>query len=135
MPGIRVTVSGRTDVGLERDHNEDSFLAVDLAGGWRAAASEAPHELTVHGKGLVLAVCDGMGGAAAGEVASGLAVEALAAELGAGGDEGEKDTLALVKKMHAAVLAANQRIWEAACAERSKSGMGTTASAVLVRDK
>ncbi len=135
MPGIHVTVLGRTDVGLERDHNEDSFLAADLADGWRAAQADTPHELTVRGKGLVLAVCDGMGGAAAGEVASGLAVEALATELAVGADEGEKDTLALVKKMHAAVLAANQRIWEAACAERSRSGMGTTASAVLVTDK
>src|SRR5690606_11196928 len=65
---VQVRYYGRTDVGLVREHNEDNFLVLDLTGNVRGV--DAPREIEVGPRGLVLAVCDGMGGAAAGEVAS-----------------------------------------------------------------
>ena len=89
-----------TDIGLHRAGNEDAY--VDQPPLW--------------------AVADGMGGARAGEVASGLAVEALVEALGEGG------TLA------DAVQAANERVYRQAGSDRAKSGMGTTLTAVRQRD-
>ncbi len=75
-PSIHVHVFGKTDTGRQREHNEDSFLVADLS---RANASLKPevrdHELGP--KGTLLLVADGMGGAAAGEVASQLATDSI----------------------------------------------------------
>ncbi|MCC6994989.1 MAG: serine/threonine-protein phosphatase [Deltaproteobacteria bacterium] len=147
---ITVEVCGRTDVGLEREHNEDSFLVADLEHDWRAGETDPTRTLTVSGKGVVLAVCDGMGGAAAGEVASGMAVEALFEELGGaardkvarpaeGKPNDEAAVLArregLAELLYQAIMAANTRIWDASVAERARSGMGTTASATTLIDE
>ena len=147
---ITVEVCGRTDVGLEREHNEDSFLVADLEHAWRAGETDATRTLTVSGKGVVLAVCDGMGGAAAGEVASGMAVEAMFEELGGaardkvarpaeGKPNDDAAVLArregLAELLYRAIMAANTRIWDASVAERARSGMGTTASATTLIDE
>ena len=87
-----------TDVGLERDGNEDSFL-------------ERPP---------LFVVADGMGGAEAGEVASQAAVEVFDEAAGAG---------ELPDALEATVKAANERIYEMATADRSRSGMGCTLTA------
>ncbi|MHC4821132.1 MAG: PP2C family protein-serine/threonine phosphatase, partial [Planctomycetota bacterium] len=73
---IRFTAVGLTDVGLVREHNEDNFLAVNLATGAKCANGET-FSGAVEQRGLALVVCDGMGGAAAGEVASEMAVTHL----------------------------------------------------------
>jgi protein phosphatase len=63
--------SARTDVGQQREHNEDFFsLSTDVS------KSERPSGRFVQAKGLYV-LCDGMGGHAGGEVASQLAVETL----------------------------------------------------------
>jgi PPM family protein phosphatase len=104
--GLRIAEeTGRTDVGRQRQSNEDRFL-------------EAPP---------VYAVADGMGGARAGEVASRIAVDALAHELETGGNPEEQ--LAEV------VREANRRIWEMAQSDDEHAGMGTTLTAVLVGDR
>ena len=70
---ITAQVVGRTDVGLVREHNEDNYLSPTCL---RAAATRATfHEVPM--AGLLLGVCDGMGGAAAGEVASQMAVDTI----------------------------------------------------------
>src|SRR5689334_23689020 len=71
---IRIKVFGKTDVGRDRDHNEDSFLVADLSQGVASLQAEVrEHELGP--KGTLLMVADGMGGAAAGEVASDMAIK------------------------------------------------------------
>src|SRR5256885_17106987 len=71
---IRVEGFAKTDLGRTRDHNEDRFLVADLT---KKSASLLP-EVRRHDigpRGTLLVVADGMGGAAAGE---------LAREMGAG---------------------------------------------------
>src|ERR1700743_1801275 len=73
---IRVRPFARTDVGQVREHNEDNFLVADLTKRQRGI-QEAVRIVNVGKNGNIVAVCDGMGGAAAGEVASQLAVDII----------------------------------------------------------
>jgi serine/threonine protein phosphatase PrpC/CRP-like cAMP-binding protein len=112
-----------TDVGCVREHNEDNFL--------------------VDKKLSLFMVADGMGGHAAGEVASAIAVRTIHEEIkrerelltdfvaGARGASRvtNKDVLAL---MEHAVQRACARIHEEAQNDAAKRGMGTTVSALLV---
>lgn len=81
---FRLSVYAKTDVGLVRSGNEDSFLILNLstADTWtpEIVEGEPQENLTSFSQGYygsVLAVTDGMGGAAAGEVASRMAVESV----------------------------------------------------------
>ena len=76
-PDISIEVFGKTDVGLVREHNEDNFLIADVTGATRTAEPREPFKFPLGGKGAALLVCDGMGGAAAGEVASQMAVDSI----------------------------------------------------------
>ena len=69
---IKVEVFAKTDLGRTRDHNEDHFLVADLT---RRDASLRPAVRThqIGERGSLFVVADGMGGAAAGEVASEMA--------------------------------------------------------------
>src|SRR6476619_4673939 len=60
-PGVQIEVVGRSDVGLVREHNEDSYLVVRLDDASRDAAALRTHGLG--DKGTLCVVCDGMGGA------------------------------------------------------------------------
>jgi protein phosphatase len=93
-----------TDVGRQREGNEDSML-------------EDPP---------LFVVADGMGGAQGGEVASGLAVETLA-ELPLDDDDVEQE-------LSGAITEANRRIHGKAKKDRDLAGMGTTITAALVHD-
>ncbi len=112
---------GRTDIGKDRTANEDSFLMLE----------KAPFYLFM--------VADGMGGHAAGDVASGLAAVSLR-------DYFEKNIYSLsniteednqIEKFFSTMLEqANDQIWKYACSNQSRCGMGTTLSAVLLnKDK
>ena len=81
---IRLHVFGRTDVGQVREHNEDNFLVADLTRKSRSLM-ESERKQTSGSRGTVLGVCDGMGGAAAGEVASQLAVDIIYEKMAQGG--------------------------------------------------
>ena len=78
-------------------------------------------------------VCDGMGGAAAGEVASSLAVDAIYDKLMR--DQWANMTRAeLAQRLIDAILYANSAILQTARANREQSGMGTTCTAALLHD-
>jgi len=103
---MRLLFAAATDVGRMRKNNEDSYL------------SAKP----------VAAVADGMGGHSAGEVASAIAIEELAALRDRGPWANETDATDALKQ---AILRANRRIREMAARDRKLNGMGTTLVALL----
>lgn len=130
---IRLTLFGRTDVGQIREHNEDNFLVADLTRG-RRSLMEGDREQSIGPKGTVFAVCDGMGGAAAGEVASQMAVDIIYERLCSGDPPRSRDELG--RRLVAAIEEAGLRIFNEARADRTRRGMGTTATvAALVDDR
>jgi PPM family protein phosphatase len=115
-----IVFGAKTDVGLKREHNEDSLCA-------------DPH------LGLFI-VCDGMGGRNAGEIASGLAVEIIQKHMT---DAHKADTLPLIGAVNAklspqtnrlasAVHLANQVVNGASQSKPGQSGMGTTVVCALL---
>jgi protein phosphatase len=128
---IRVHVFGRTDVGQIREHNEDNFLVADLSRKSRSLL-EPDRLQTVGARGTLLGVCDGMGGAAAGEVASQLAVDIIYEKLVGGEAPNDRDDLA--RRLVQAVEDAGVRIFNEARADRTRRGMGTTATIAALLD-
>ena len=133
-PGVQVKLFARTDVGQVREHNEDNFLVADLSRRSRGLL-EANRATLLGPQGLLFAVCDGMGGAAAGEIASQLAVDIIFERILEGvGQEpiGRND---LARRLVRAVETAGLRIFQEAKADRTRRGMGTTVTgAALVDD-
>ena len=131
---IRVKLCARTDVGQIREHNEDNFLVADLTK--RAKGSfDSTRFAAVGHQGSVFAVCDGMGGAAAGEVASQLAVDMLYERMIDGLDDSQvlsRDDVA--RRLVRAIEAAGLRIFQDAKADRTRRGMGTTVTAAALVD-
>lgn len=108
---MHLAIAARSDIGMIRAGNEDSFFA---------DANTA--------RGLVV-VADGMGGHAAGEVASEMTVQIVAGELVARSDLA---TDAMAEELARALRRANTAIYERTITEADKQGMGTTASVLLV---
>ncbi len=119
-----LSVYGTTHVGRVRDSNEDTFVVYDIEMG-ASPASSGHTELSTGGPGVLVMVCDGMGGAAAGEVAAGIASQMVCRTLFE--NRANPDLVA-------ALEAANQAIYQQSRAESEERGMGTTATAALVRD-
>jgi serine/threonine protein phosphatase PrpC len=128
---ITLNVFGRTDVGQIREHNEDNFLVADLTKKTRSL-TESERRPTVGNHGVVLGVCDGMGGAAAGEVASQLAVDIIYERFIDTDPPSDHDVLA--RRLVRAVEAAGQRIFNEARMDRTRRGMGTTATIAALVD-
>ena len=130
---VRVKLFARTDVGQVREHNEDNFLVADMSRRSRGLL-EANRATAIGPQGAVFAVCDGMGGAAAGEIASQLAVDIIYERLvDALGDRAlKRDDLA--RRLVRAVESAGLRIFHEAKADRSRRGMGTTVTAAALVD-
>jgi protein phosphatase len=125
---VIVHVFGRTDVGRVRDHNEDSFLVADLS---QENASLQPEVRTHHvgSHGTLFMVADGLGGAAAGEIASDLAINTVYEEMRDRWMHGEKkDAQAFASALKAATEAANSKIFAYALEHPEHRGLGTTAT-------
>ena len=131
---VRIQLFARTDVGQVREHNEDNFLVADLTKRSRGLL-EANRATAIGQQGAIFAVCDGMGGAAAGEIASQLAVDIIYERLvdGLGDRPVKRDDLA--RRLVRAVEAAGLRIFHEAKADRSRRGMGTTVTAAALVDE
>ncbi len=129
---IQMEVFAKTDLGRTRDHNEDRFLVADLT---RAEASLQPrvrdHE--VGERGSLLVVADGMGGAAAGELASQMAADTIYDQmLKMWSAEPERTGQRFAFRLKEAVEMANSHIHAYAKAHPEVRGMGTTTTAVGV---
>jgi len=132
---VIVEVFGRTDVGMARDHNEDAFLVANLT---TRVASLQPdvrsHELGL--RGTLFMVADGMGGAAAGELASEMATETVFNHMiEEWGNDPEVTEQRFAYRLKEAVEIANGRIHEYALSHPENKGMGTTTTAAGVFDK
>ena len=119
--------SGRTDIGRQRDHNEDYFGLYS-----EIQKLEMPMGRNIRAKSLYI-LCDGMGGHASGEVASHLAVKTLHDYFKTHWKESVLPSETMIRD---AITAANDAIYEENQEEqRSGSGrMGTTLVLVLVQD-
>ena len=106
---MHITSAGRTDVGVIRSGNEDSYLMVPDRG--------------------IFVVADGMGGHAAGEVASDMAVHYVARELDS--LRGLSDEQ-VAERMRGAIRTANGAIFQRTLTEHDKRGMGTTVTALTL---
>jgi PPM family protein phosphatase len=119
-------------VGKAREHNEDSFLVADLT---KRNASLQPEvrEHEVGRRGTLLMVADGMGGAAAGEVASEMATTTVYTHMvSQWGSDQEVTEQRFAYRLKEAVEMANQQIHEYAKAHLEVRGMGTTTTAAGV---
>lgn len=113
------TVScGISDIGLKRKHNEDAFLCDDVLGLW--------------------VVADGMGGHAAGEIASHEAIDTIFGMVKRGrtaidlsGEYSDEKARAATRLIEGAVQAATYMVFAMAELDKGKSGMGTTISAMI----
>jgi protein phosphatase len=117
-------------VGQQREHNEDSFLVADLTQQNASLLPEVRDHL-LGPKGTLLMVADGMGGAAAGEVASEMATDCVYEHLTehwVGDKESTPQQFAF--RLREAVEGANTKIHEHAKQNPDRRGMGTTTTAV-----
>ncbi len=117
---MELTFAAATDVGRQRTHNEDNFL--------------------IDKKLRLFIVADGMGGHAAGEVASSITVHEIRDAVFNNRDlieryrpgEGKVDEVEILQVLEHAIQSACSTVFGRAQAEQEKRGMGTTASALLI---
>ena len=126
---IRFEVFARTEVGCARERNEDSFVVLDLASGTSGMWPSA-RQRTTDPPGTVVAVCDGMGGAAAGDLAARMALEGLEEVMRARApimeiEQAEQSLLEVV-------TTSNKKIGAFAKENPDKRGMGTTMTAACI---
>jgi protein phosphatase len=100
-----VEQAGKTDVGRQREANEDTFV-IDVP---------------------LFAVADGMGGAQAGEIASQMAKEVL--------ESRDEDAGTPEERLIRMIRLANRRIYEKARDDEGRHGMGTTATAAILEGR
>lgn len=114
---LGLTVAQRTDVGRKRQHNEDSVAYI----------IPKDQELLTH-KGALFIVADGMGGHAAGEVASEIAVDTVCTLYYQ--DPDTDIPTSLVR----AIQYANAAIYQRATENEQHTGMGTTCVVAVLRE-
>jgi protein phosphatase len=123
-----VAVCGATDIGLVRRQNEDTFMIADLISGQLSTPCIGT-DFSVSSRGVLLVVCDGMGGHAAGEIAARIAAEAVKEVLVSEGPTVAENP---VESLKHAVMGANQAVLDEAAANPEERGMGTTCTAAIV---
>ena len=108
---------GKTDIGAKRRNNQDSYAVIS------------------RGNFLCAIVCDGMGGAKGGNVASGLAVKTFASVIKKSAESGILDSMSkdeVKELLSGALRTANDEVYFKSISDEDLDGMGTTLVAVLV---
>jgi len=108
MTELRIEVAALSDVGYRRSNNEDSF-------GYDAKAN-------------IFVVCDGMGGLAAGEIASNKAVELTLKNY----NDLSNQEMNIEERLRSAIASANESLWNMAQQDHRLRGMGTTLVAASI---
>jgi PPM family protein phosphatase len=138
---IILTAFGVTDTGLVRAQNQDSYLVADLSAETPLSELSTQRflpgarivtEQSVGPKGSLLVVADGMGGAAAGDIASQLGIDTLFAELVKGVSNGARAGMPMPDMLKSCVEKSNLRLWEESQFNVDYRGMGTTLTAALI---
>jgi protein phosphatase len=125
---VRVRVFGKTDVGRTREHNEDAFIVADLTTMDDSLGPQV-QDHALGDRGTLFMVADGMGGAAAGEIASAIATEVVLGQLNSKWcRSGITDPETFAVAIKAATESANDRIHAYAAEHPENRGMGTTAT-------
>lgn len=109
-------IVAKTDKGRVRDNNQDAY-----------AVTEFSDEV------VWSVVCDGMGGAAGGNIASSLAVKVISDKIYASYRENMRDS-SIKNMLDSALTAANIEVYDFAEAQPDLRGMGTTVVCAIVRD-
>lgn len=109
-------IVAKTDKGRVRDSNQDAY-----------AVGEFPDEVAW------AIVCDGMGGAAGGNIASALAVKVISDKINASYRENMKDS-SIKNMLHSALTAANIEVYDMAYSNSELNGMGTTVVCAIVKN-
>lgn len=107
-------ITAKTDIGMVRESNQDSYAAGELPGGTAWAV-----------------VCDGMGGAAGGSVASSTAVKIISDHI----SSHYRDSMtvnSIQNLLVSAITTANVQIYDLSMANEELNGMGTTVVAAIV---
>jgi len=130
---VRFSYGGRTHPGKKRTNNEDQFLIARLAKSMEVCKSSLPDDGVYHfsdEEGYLMVVADGMGGAAAGEHASALAVGSL--------EEfvldtfkwflhlGDREQSVLFEELRKGIERADRSVFDRARSDPRLIGMGTT---------
>lgn len=123
-----LAICGATDVGRSRADNQDTFVIADLRSGDLSHPCGRT-DISLSTQGILLAVCDGMGGAAAGDLAARIAADVIKRQLVGAGPEVARHPDTSLKR---AVSGANGAILAEAKAHRERRGMGTTCTAAVV---
>ena len=109
-------IAAKTDKGRVRESNQDAY-----------AVGELPGEV------VWAVVCDGMGGAAGGNIASALAVKVISDKINASYRENMRDS-SIKNMLHSALVAANIEVYDMADTQYDLKGMGTTVVCVILKD-
>ena len=117
---FRIRIAALTDVGMVRDHNEDAVMVVDYV----------RDSLVEPDQNHLCVVCDGMGGAEAGEVAAAIAVKTIREYVET--RLASAEIVDLGKLMSAALEEANSKILEYVGSHPESRGMGSTGVTALV---
>ncbi|MEQ8765921.1 MAG: protein phosphatase 2C domain-containing protein [Planctomycetota bacterium] len=139
-PRARMDSFGLTDIGRQREINEDQFLIADLTKSAAIRQSSMGLEIDPASReeqpaGQLLVVADGMGGHAAGEIASALVTKTLVESIVL--EKGKSSLLELpdeelIEQLQATLQRCQEAILEESKAVPERRGMGTTLTMAFV---
>ncbi len=109
-------IVGKTDIGMKRRQNQDAYSAGELPGGVAFAI-----------------VCDGMGGANGGDIASATAVKVISSRISKAFSDG-MSVSSIHAMLESAINAANISVYDMSREDETLAGMGSTVVACVIVD-